>query len=87
MAAFRMIQYRRSVWFTHGVLESPDERVVGLEVKSHQAAKPEWFRWLGQMRDALGEKFIGGFALYAGKEVLPFGDRLVAVSIPALWEP
>ena len=25
------------------------------------------------MRDALGEKFISGIALYAGDEVLPFG--------------
>jgi hypothetical protein len=27
-----------------------------------------------------------GIALYAGKEVLPFGDRLIAAPISALWE-
>jgi uncharacterized protein len=68
------------------VLESGDGRVVGLEIKSHQTAKPEWFRWLAQMRNALGEKFITGIVLYAGNEVLPFGDRLLAVPICALWE-
>ena len=67
------------------VLESADGRVVGVEVKSHQTAKPEWFRWLTQMRDALGEKFIAGIALYAGNDVLPFGDRLLAAPISALW--
>jgi len=68
------------------VLEAADGRIVGVEVKSHQTAKPEWFRWLGQMRDALGDKFMAGIALYAGNDVLPFGDRLLAAPISALWE-
>lgn len=68
------------------VLESADGRVVGLEVKSHQTAKPEWFRWLTQMRDALGDKLITGIAVYAGNDVLPFGDRLLVAPISALWE-
>jgi uncharacterized protein len=37
------------------------------------------------MRDALGDKFITGIALYAGNDVLPFGDRLLAAPISALW--
>lgn len=68
------------------VLESADGRVVGVEVKTHRTAKPEWFRWLAQTRDALGDKFITGIALYAGNDVLPFGDRLLAAPITALWE-
>ena len=68
------------------VLEAADGRVVGIEVKSGQTPKPEWFRWLAQMRDAVGDKFKVGVALYAGDQVLPFGDRLLAVPISALWE-
>ncbi len=68
------------------VLEAADGRVAGLEIKSGQTAKPEWFRWLGQMRDALGDKFKAGVALYTGDQILPFGDRLLAVPISALWE-
>lgn len=68
------------------ILEAADGRVAGLEVKSHQTAKPEWFRWLTQMRDVLGEKFTAGIALYAGNDVLPFGDRLLAAPISSLWE-
>lgn len=68
------------------VLETADGRVVGLEVKAGQTAKPEWFRWLGQMRDAVGDRFVAGVALYAGPHVLPFGDRLLALPISALWE-
>jgi predicted AAA+ superfamily ATPase len=68
------------------VLEAADGRVVGLEVKSGHTPKPEWFRWLGQMRDAIGDKFVAGVALYAGDQVLSFGDRLLATPISALWE-
>jgi len=68
------------------VLEAGDGRIVGLEVKAGETPKREWFRWLGQMRDALGDRFVVGVALYGGKSVLPFGDRLLAVPISALWE-
>jgi len=68
------------------VLESSDGRVLAIEVKTGQTPKPEWFRWLAHMRDVLGEKFIAGVALYSGRDTLPFGERLLAVPISALWE-
>jgi uncharacterized protein len=68
------------------VIEAADGRVAALEVKTGQTAKPEWFRWLAQMRDTLTDKFAVGIALYAGHEILPFGDRLLAIPISALWE-
>jgi len=68
------------------IFEAADGRVAAAEVKTRQTAKPEWFRWLGQMREAIGDKFMAGIALYPGTDVLPFGDRLLAVPIPALWE-
>lgn len=68
------------------VLETVDGRVAGVEVKAGQTPKSEWFRWLSQMRDTLGEQFVAGIALYTGQDVLPFGDRLLAVPISALWE-
>jgi hypothetical protein len=68
------------------ILEAADGRVAAVEVKTGQTAQPEWFRWLGQMRDAIADKFMAGIALYAGNDVLPFGDRLLAVPISALWE-
>lgn len=68
------------------VLEAADGRVAGLEIKSGHTPRSEWFRWLAEMRDSLGEKFRAGIALYAGDQVLPFGDRLLAVPISALWE-
>lgn len=68
------------------VLESSDGRVVAIEVKAGQTPKSEWFRWLSHMRDVLQDRFLAGVALYAGRETLPFGERLAAVPISALWE-
>ena len=68
------------------ILEAADGRVVGIEVKAGQTPRREWFRWLATMRDALGDQFVAGVALYSGDEVLPFGDRLLAVPTAALWE-
>lgn len=68
------------------VLEAADGRVAALEVKAGQTAKREWFRWLAHMRDTLGEAFTAGVVLYGGQHMLPFGERLMAVPISALWE-
>lgn len=68
------------------VLESADGRVAALEVKAGRTPKQEWFRWLARMREAMGERFVAGVVLYGGEHVLPFGDRLLAVPIPALWD-
>jgi hypothetical protein len=55
-------------------------------VESGHTPRPEWFRWLTQMRDTVGDKFVAGVALYAGQQILPFGDRLLAAPISTLWE-
>jgi uncharacterized protein len=68
------------------VLESTDGRVVALEVKAGQTPKREWFRQLEHARAALGDSFMAGVVLYGGQDVLPFGDRMMAVPIAALWE-
>jgi len=68
------------------VIEATDGRVIGLEVKAGQTPRRDWFRWLTPMRDALGARFVAGIALYTGTQVLPFGDRLAAAPISALWE-
>jgi predicted AAA+ superfamily ATPase len=68
------------------VLETADGRVLGIEIKAGQTPRPDWFRWLVQMRDTLGDRFIAGITLYTGDQTLPYGDRLYAVPIPALWE-
>jgi hypothetical protein len=37
------------------------------------------------LANALGEHFIAGFVLYTGQQSVPFGDKIRAVPLDALW--
>lgn len=67
------------------VLERADGDVVGVEVKSAASVGPRDFRGLAHLRDRLGAAFATGVVLYSGARTLPFGDRLWALPVSALW--
>jgi predicted AAA+ superfamily ATPase len=68
------------------VLEAADGRLAGIEVKASATVRGEDFKHLTTMRDRIGEeRFIRGVVLYTGGERLPFGERLEAWPISALW--
>lgn len=72
------------------IAEAADGRVGGIEVKAHATVSKSDFRHLARLRDQLdlaGQKFVRGVVLYSGDQVLPFGDRLVAMPLAALWIP
>jgi hypothetical protein len=68
------------------VLENRRGHVVGIEVKAASTVRPEDFRGLRHLRDRLGDDLLVGLVLYTGHQTLPFGDRLRAMPISALWE-
>lgn len=68
------------------VLETPDGRVVGIEVKAGATVRAEDLTGLRHLRGRLGSRFVAGYVLYTGQQTLPFGDRLRALPIDALWE-
>jgi hypothetical protein len=68
------------------VLEAADGRLAGIEVKASATVRGEDFKHLTMMRDRIGHKrFVRGVVLYTGGERLPFGERLEAWPISALW--
>ena len=67
------------------VVERPDGTVAAIEVKGSATAGPDDFTGLRGLRDTLGKRFLAGVVLYAGEQVVPFGDRLWLVPLPALW--
>jgi hypothetical protein len=69
------------------LLERADGRVVGLEVKSSASIQSKDFKGLQALSETLGDAFHRGIVLYTGTEVLPFGPRLWAMPVSALWEP
>lgn len=68
------------------VLERPDGRLVGVEVKAASSVGSEAFRGLRAFAQATGGRFHRGIVLYTGTEVAPFGPRLQAVPLSALWD-
>lgn len=68
------------------VIEQVGGKVAGVEVKAASTVREKDFRGLKRLRQATGRAFSTGVVLYDGDSVLPFGDRLVAVPISALWE-
>ena len=37
------------------------------------------------LASALGERFVAGYVLYTGQQTLPFGEKIRAVPLDALW--
>ena len=67
------------------VLEDADRHVAGIEVKATRTVAGRDFRGLGFLRDKLGKRFTLGVLLHTGPHAVPFGDRLWALPVSALW--
>lgn len=68
------------------VLERDAHAVAGVEVKAAATVTAADFRGLRQLAAAAGERFRAGVILYDGENGMPFGEKLFAVPIRALWE-
>jgi len=67
------------------VVEDRDGSAVGLEAKLGATPHERDFKALANLRDRLGDKFKAGVVLNTGSGTLPFGDRLWAAPVSALW--
>lgn len=68
------------------IVEGPDGRIVGIEIKAGLSFGTSAFKHLTWLRDRLGDRFAHGFVLSFADRPLSFGDRLTAVPISYLWE-
>ncbi len=67
------------------VLENRQGNVVGIGVKASSTVSPDDFRGLRHLAGRVGDDFVAGIVLYTGTQTLPFGPRLRAVPVAALW--
>jgi predicted AAA+ superfamily ATPase len=67
------------------LLEDAAGRLVGIEVKATATVTSGDFRGLRTLDAAAPGRLHRGIVLYTGPHVIPFGDRLFAVPIQALW--
>lgn len=68
------------------VVAESEGLVAGVEVKAGATVTASDFRGLRKLAEAAGSRFARGVVLYDGETCAPFGDRLHAVPIRALWE-
>lgn len=82
----RLLHYRtRDGVEVDGVIETPDGRIIGIEVKAGATVRSDDLAGLRNLAAAAGDRFIAGYVLYTGQQTLPFGDKIRAVPIDALW--
>jgi hypothetical protein len=78
-------------WRTHDgdeidiVLERADGRVVAMEIKAGSRTTSGDLRSLRKFRDALGDRFLGGFLMNTGERSYSPEDRLHVMPIDRLW--
>jgi uncharacterized protein len=68
------------------VLENRQGQVVAIEVKAGATVRGEDFAGIRHLADRIGEDLLVGIVLYTGPQTLPFGPRLRAMPITALWQ-
>jgi uncharacterized protein len=82
----RLFHYRtKDKTEVDAVLETRDGRVVGIEVKAGATVRSEDVAGLRHLANRLGDRFVAGYVIYTGQQTLPFGDRLRAIPMDALW--
>jgi predicted AAA+ superfamily ATPase len=67
------------------VIETPDGRVIAVEVKIGATVRTEDLAGLRNLAGHLGDKFTVGFVLYTGQQTLSYGDKIKALPMDALW--
>jgi len=69
------------------VLERDDGGILAFEVKTAGQVEGRDMRHLRKLREALGERFLIGVALYTGNRGYNVGDRLHVIPIDRIWTP
>lgn len=67
------------------VLERPDGKIIGIEVKTSSSVQPKDAKGLKHLRDSVGDKWHRGIILYTGTESIPIDTKITALPISALW--
>ena len=68
------------------VIELPDGRVIGIEVKATSSPAPADLRGLRFLQERLGARFVAGVLLTLAPDAFRLGDGLYALPVSALWQ-
>jgi len=68
------------------ILENRQGNVIGIEVKASSTVSSDDFRGLRHLAVRTSDDFVAGIVFYTGNQTLPFGPRMRAMPVGALWE-
>ncbi|MGQ0623638.1 MAG: ATP-binding protein [Sporichthyaceae bacterium] len=86
-AEIRLHHYRtRDGVEVDAILENSFGAVVGIEIKATESVRGNDFAGLNHLAARLGERFRAGFVLHLGTQSLPFGPRMRALPLSAIWD-
>ncbi|MFA5263429.1 MAG: ATP-binding protein [Opitutaceae bacterium] len=68
------------------VLEAADKQIVGMEVKASMDVSPSDFNGLRSLAKTADKRFVRGFLLYTGTDIIQYDRNLWALPISALWQ-
>ncbi len=84
---YQLYHYRDRAWIKVDlIVELADGRVLAFEVKASATYLGRQFTGLAHLRDALGDRFIGGFVLGTADHGYRYAPKLWGLPISALWE-
>jgi predicted AAA+ superfamily ATPase len=69
------------------LLEDASGRIAAIEVKASRSVSTSDVAPIRKLSAELGERFVRGVVLYAGREVVPFARNVHALPMAALWSP
>jgi predicted AAA+ superfamily ATPase len=67
------------------VLELPRKRIIGIEIKATVAPDRSDARHLSWLAEKLGDRFVAGIVLHAGKQSFKLAQNIIATPISSLW--
>ena len=80
-----LLHFRASTGHEVDLVLDVGTRLVGIEVKAGATVNAHDFRGLRLLAEAAGKRFHRGIVLYTGSQSLPFGPKLYAMPVSALW--
>jgi predicted AAA+ superfamily ATPase len=67
------------------ILERPDGRLVGIEVKAATTVRERDLGGLLELKETCGERFHRGLVLHPGEAIVPLAPKIHSVPLAALW--
>ncbi len=69
------------------IIEREDGGILGFEMKTGSRVPGSELNGLIKLRDSVGDRFLGGIALYLGERSYTYADRIHVAPLDRLWTP